>query len=142
MYVYIYIRTRLLLEEYGRHLGRLATAIFEAMSKELNMDITDEYSKPHLSESTGFIRVYRYPPNSDKEEGGEHTAWGMDVHTDSSVLSILNQDQVGGLEVLKDDQWFTVKPVSNTLVVNLGDMMQVSNFYQIRTTVFNCDVVI
>lgn len=48
----------------------------------------------------------------------------MDVHTDSSVLSILNQDEVGGLEVLKDDHWFTVKPVPNTLVVNLGDMMQ------------------
>ncbi|XP_050140624.1 gibberellin 2-beta-dioxygenase 8-like isoform X2 [Malus sylvestris] len=52
------------------------------------------------------------------------SAWGMDVHTDSSVLSILNQDEVGGLEVLKDNEWFSVNPIPNTLIVNLGDMMQ------------------
>lgn len=126
--------TRPLIEEYGRHLGRLATAIFEVMSDKLNMDTRDK-SKPSLSESTGLIRVYRYPPYSnddvDDNDNGDHTAWGMDVHTDSSVLSILNQDQVGGLEVLKEDQWFTVKPVSNTLIVNLGDMMQVLIIRQI-----------
>lgn len=54
-----------------------------------------------------------------------NSAWGMEVHTDSSVLSILNQDEVGGLEVLKDKEWIEVRPVSNTLIVNLGDMMQV-----------------
>lgn len=110
--------TRVLLEEYGKHLARVARALFEAMVEDLNLDTIE--TRSNLSESTGFLRVYRYPYYSNAE-----SAWGMDVHTDSSVLSILNQDQVGGLEVLKEDQWFTVKPIPNTLIVNLGDMMQV-----------------
>lgn len=110
--------TRLLLEDYGKHLARLAKTIFEAMAKKLKLD--EEQSKSNLSESTGNIRVYRYPSCSIPD-----TAWGIDVHTDSSVLSILYECEVGGLEVLRDDEWFQVKPICNALIVNLGDMMQV-----------------
>ncbi|KAK9998345.1 hypothetical protein SO802_017948 [Lithocarpus litseifolius] len=108
---------RLLLEDYGKHLARLAKTIFEAMAMKLKLD--EEQSKSNLSESTGNIRVYRYPSCSIPD-----TAWGIDVHTDSSVLSILYECEVGGLEVLRDDEWFQVKPICNALIVNLGDMMQ------------------
>lgn len=106
----------MLMEEYGRHLARLATNIFQAMVKNLNLD--PENSSSNLSESAGTMRVYRYPPCPNG-------ATGLHVHTDSSVLSILSQDQVGGLEVFKDDECFQVKPVPDTLIVNIGDMMQV-----------------
>lgn len=111
-----------MLEEYGKHLARLSRALYDAMAKKLNLDTVE--SKSNLSESNGSLRVYRYPYCSDDNEE-EEAAWGMDVHTDSSVLSILNQDQVGGLELLNGDQWFDVKPIPNTLIVNIGDMMQV-----------------
>ncbi|RXI04182.1 hypothetical protein DVH24_038456 [Malus domestica] len=110
----------LVLEEYGKHLARLATTIFDAMVINLGLDPIE--SKSHLSNSTGIVRVYRYPPHCSNSSSA--SAWGMDVHTDSSVLSILNQDEVGGLEVLKDNEWFSVNPIPNTLIVNLGDMMQ------------------
>ncbi|KAL2332976.1 hypothetical protein Fmac_014189 [Flemingia macrophylla] len=109
---------RLLLIDYKTHLWRIATTLFEAMAKNLELDL--KFSKPYLAENTGMVRVYRYPHYHDTNVG-----WGMESHTDSSVLSILNQDhEVSGLQVLKDDQWLTVKPISNTLIVNLGDMMQ------------------
>ncbi|XP_024158798.1 gibberellin 2-beta-dioxygenase 6 [Rosa chinensis] len=110
------------LEEYGRHLARIGRTLFKGMSTSLSLDPIEYES--NLSESTGLVRVYRYPHWPSKYKKENKSAWGMDVHTDSSVLSILNQDEVGGLEVLKDNQWFTVKPIANTLVVNLGDMMQ------------------
>ncbi|KDP20331.1 hypothetical protein JCGZ_06417 [Jatropha curcas] len=108
---------RLLLEEYGRHLTRIATTVFEAMVKKLNLN--PEQLKPYLSESSGLIRVYRYPPCSIADE-----TLGMEAHTDSSVLSILNQDQGEGLELLKDDKWLHIDPIPSTLILNLGDMMQ------------------
>ncbi|KAE8056384.1 hypothetical protein FH972_013162 [Carpinus fangiana] len=108
---------RLLLEEYGKHLARLGRTIFKTMAMELNLDPGE--SETHLDESTGFLRVYRYPLRSMA-----NSAWGIEVHTDSSVLTILNQYEVGGLEILKDNQWLQVKPTSDTLIVNLGDMMQ------------------
>ncbi|TKY56487.1 Gibberellin 2-beta-dioxygenase 8 [Spatholobus suberectus] len=109
---------RLLLVEYGKHLTRIATTLFEVMLK--NLDLNLQPSRSYVAESTGIVRVYRYPNCSNSNVG-----LGMEVHTDSSVLSILNQEnEVSGLEVLKDDQWLTVNPISNTLIVNLGDMMQ------------------
>ncbi|KAG4989344.1 hypothetical protein AAZX31_11G197400 [Glycine max] len=109
---------RLPIKDYKTHLSRIATTLFEAMAK--NLDLSLKPSEPYLAENTGMVRVYRYPNCSDANVG-----WGMEAHTDSSVLSILNQDdEVSGLQVLKDDQWLTVKPIPNTLIVNLGDMMQ------------------
>jgi isopenicillin N synthase-like dioxygenase len=105
--------------DYATHLSRIATTLFEAMAKNLELNLKS--TKSYVSENTGLVRVYRYPCTD--------VGWGMEVHTDSSVLSILNQDDhVSGLQVLKDDQWLTVKPISNTLIVNLGDMMQVLIF--------------
>ncbi|XP_061374763.1 gibberellin 2-beta-dioxygenase 8-like [Gastrolobium bilobum] len=109
---------RLLLMDYGTHLSRIASTLFEAMVKKLDLNMKP--SNSYLSKNTGMVRIYRYPHCCDTNVG-----WGMEAHTDSSVLSILNQDdEVSGLQVLKDDQWLTVKPISNTLIVNLGDMMQ------------------
>ncbi|KAL0404610.1 UNVERIFIED_CONTAM: Gibberellin 2-beta-dioxygenase 6 [Sesamum radiatum] len=108
---------RSLLEEYGKHQTRLAKTIFSVMAKDLSFPPSK--SKSYLSLPTGFLRVYRYLrcPMADRR-------WGIDSHTDSSVLSILHQDQVGGLQVYKNDKWLDVKPIHNTLIVNLGDMMQ------------------
>ncbi|CAK9170781.1 unnamed protein product [Ilex paraguariensis] len=108
---------RLLLEEYGIHQFRLATTIFEAMAEDLKLCL--KQSKSYLSPTTGMLRAYRYPRCPEALD----QACGLDVHTDSSVLSILNQDE-GGLQIYKDGDWIDVKPIPNTLVINLGDMMQ------------------
>ncbi|KAL0735106.1 hypothetical protein Bca4012_011316 [Brassica carinata] len=112
---------RVLIEEYGRHITRIAVSLFEAIAQTLNLESGDRRSE-FLSESTGLIRVYRYPQSSSVEAEGE--ALGMEVHTDSSVISILKEDETGGLEIMKGEEWFRVKPVADTLIINLGDMMQ------------------
>uniref|UniRef100_A0A803LXF1 Uncharacterized protein n=1 Tax=Chenopodium quinoa TaxID=63459 RepID=A0A803LXF1_CHEQI len=109
---------RKLLEDYIEHLTRIASTIFEAMVENLKLDL--QVLKPCLDESTGIIRVYRYPRRTIEEH-----VRGLHEHTYSSIISILSEDQVGGLQFLKDDQWFKVTPNPSTLVVNLGDMMQV-----------------
>lgn len=88
------------------------------MAQDLNFP--PHKSASYLSHPTGILRVYRYLrcPMADQR-------WGINEHTDSSVLSILHQDQVGGLQVLNNHQWLDVKPIRDTLIVNLGDMMQV-----------------
>ncbi|MBA0807880.1 hypothetical protein Gohar_023657 [Gossypium harknessii] len=45
-------------------------------------------------------------------------------HTDSDFLTILHQDQVGGLQLVKDGQWIAVKPNPEALVINIGDLFQ------------------
>ncbi|KAK8282160.1 hypothetical protein V6Z11_D08G007800, partial [Gossypium hirsutum] len=101
-----------LIDEYGRHQARLARTIYESMAKNFGLD--SRLSKSYLLESTRFIRVHRYP---QIPKGNQ--AWGVGVHTNSSVLSILKQDQLGGLQVFKDNKWIHVKPIADSLIINL-----------------------
>ncbi|XP_074331179.1 gibberellin 2-beta-dioxygenase 8 [Apium graveolens] len=115
---------RYLIQEYGNHQSRIAETIYKAITDRLLLDqrrLDDSRNcSSYLSLSTGFLRVYRYPALVQPNE----TSWGMDVHTDSSIISILNQDLVGGLQFMRHGHWHHVHPVANTLIVNLGDMMQ------------------
>ncbi|XP_022138845.1 1-aminocyclopropane-1-carboxylate oxidase homolog 1-like [Momordica charantia] len=49
---------------------------------------------------------------------------GTSDHSDSSFLTVLLQDQIGGLQVRRGERWVDVPPVDGALVVNLGDMLQ------------------
>lgn len=53
-----------------------------------------------------------------------HLTMGLTKHTDSAFLTVVLQDQTGGLQVLHQHQWVTVTPSPGSLVVNLGAMMQ------------------
>ncbi|KAL1362087.1 hypothetical protein HN51_010373 [Arachis hypogaea] len=70
--------------------------------------------------STCFLRLNHYPscPKSQDE------IFGLVPHTDSDFLTILYQDQVGGLQLMKDSKWVAVKPNPDALIVNIGDLFQ------------------
>lgn len=62
-----------------------------------------------------------YPPQADDSADDE---FGVAPHTDFGVLTILRQDEVGGLEVqTADGEWIAAPPVPDTLVVNVGDLL-------------------
>ncbi|KAE9591955.1 hypothetical protein Lal_00038354 [Lupinus albus] len=48
---------------------------------------------------------------------------GLKRHTDPGLITLLLQDQVGGLQATRDNgkTWITVQPVEGAFVVNLGD---------------------
>ena len=42
---------------------------------------------------------------------------------------MVQQDHVGGLQVKYGEDWVDVKPVPGALVINVGDLLQVNQFY-------------
>ncbi len=45
-------------------------------------------------------------------------------HCDFLTITLLLQDDVGGLEVKSGDEWIQATPIPGTILVNLGEMMQ------------------
>ena len=63
-----------------------------------------------------------YPPHPP-DAGGER--FGVAPHTDFGMLTVLAQDEVGGLEIQRlDGGWVAMPPVPGTLVVNVGDLLE------------------
>ena len=78
---------------------------------------------------TGFVRLNYYPvddPLRDAAIPHMPTAdMGVHHHTDAGALTVLLQDDIGGLQVHHDNQWHEVPPIDGAFVINTGDMMQV-----------------
>lgn len=76
----------------------------------------------------GLFRIFHYPPPAtlkDPKLRDEAALWGVGEHTDYGLLTLLKQDDVGGLQVRhRNGQWIAAPPVEGTLVVNVGDMLE------------------
>jgi isopenicillin N synthase-like dioxygenase len=85
----------------------------------LGLDLDAGYFREHYTERpTTLFRIFRYPP----APAGD-SRWGVGEHTDYGLLTLLAQDDVGGLQVRSRDGWIDAPPIENTLVCNLGDML-------------------
>nr|XP_043616329.1 flavonol synthase/flavanone 3-hydroxylase-like [Erigeron canadensis] len=69
--------------------------------------------------SWDFLVALRYFPASETENNG------ITEHEDGNLITIVLQEDIGGLEVCKNGEWIPVIPSEGTLVVNLGDVIQV-----------------
>ena len=78
---------------------------------------------------TGFIRLNYYPVEdplaASNVEPLPVANLGVHHHSDAGALTVLLQDDVGGLQVFRDGFWHNIEPTPGAFVINTGDMMQV-----------------
>lgn len=106
-------------ETYFRALDALARRLMALIALGLRLPAT--YFEAFLRDPMPILRLLHYPPQPadarpDQIGAGAHTDWG--------AITLLAQDDSGGLEVRRGDgSWMPVPPVDGSFVVNLGDLM-------------------
>jgi isopenicillin N synthase-like dioxygenase len=96
------------------------TALGHALCAGLSLSLglpASYFRDRYTAEPLTLFRIFRYPP------GGGDAEWGVGEHTDYGLLTILLQDDSGGLEVRTPHGWLAAPPIPGTFVCNIGDML-------------------
>ena len=98
-------------------LARRLMALFE-----MALGLPTGHFDGFMHQPTCTTRLLHYPPQPLQAAPGQI---GCGAHTDWGALTLLAQDDAGGLQVrLKNGDWLDVTPIRGALVVNVGEMTQ------------------
>ncbi|XP_028095922.1 probable 2-oxoglutarate-dependent dioxygenase At5g05600 isoform X1 [Camellia sinensis] len=107
-------------EEYAKEIEKLGYQLLELLS--LSLGLPRRRLNHFFKDQTSIVRFNHYPPCPNHP--GQ--VLGVGQHTDSGALSILAQDDVGGLQVKRkwDGKWVPVKPNPHAYLVIICDIFQ------------------
>ncbi|XP_021734847.1 gibberellin 20 oxidase 1-like isoform X2 [Chenopodium quinoa] len=108
-------------QRYCEAMKDLSLVIFELLA--ISLGIERQYFRKFFEDGTSLFRCNSYPPCNEPS-----LTFGTGPHCDPTSLTILHQDQVGGLEVFAHNKWQAVRPRQDAFVINIGDtFMAMSN---------------
>ncbi|KAM6542618.1 hypothetical protein CsatB_007065 [Cannabis sativa] len=113
--------------EYMKKTETVIKKLLEVLMKRLNVTKIDKEKESALMGSKRInLNYYPICPNPD-------LTVGVGRHSDVSTLTILLQDEIGGLYVKVEEEeeetnnnnWVHVPPMKGSLVINIGDALQI-----------------
>jgi isopenicillin N synthase-like dioxygenase len=109
----------LMLDYFGR-LHALGGVLVRGLG--LALGLPAGYFDAYLQDAAATLRLLHYPPQPANPQPGEK---GCGEHTDFGGITLLLQDDTGGLQVrdVAQGRWIDAPPVPGSFVVNLGDLM-------------------
>lgn len=107
---------------YIDELTKLGHILMEGIA--LSLGLTRDYFRLRFSEDpTVLFRIFNYQRHVWNAQEDE---WGVREHSDYGFLTLLKQDDSGGLQVKsRAGRWIDAPPVQGTFVINIGDMLEV-----------------
>lgn len=103
---------------YYQHIKAIGHQLFKAFA--LALDLEEDYFDAHLKHAPSQLRLIHYPFNLNAED-----QFGIGAHTDYECFTLLFPT-AEGLQVLdKQGEWIDIPLIENTMVMNIGDMMEI-----------------
>jgi isopenicillin N synthase-like dioxygenase len=108
---------RPLVLSYLDELTRVGQAVLAGIALSLGLD-AGYFATGYAADPTVLFRIFHYPPATAGDDG-----WGVGEHTDYGLLTLLAQDDSGGLQIAAPEGWIDAPPIRGTFVCNIGDML-------------------
>lgn len=123
------------MKDFGKRLENLAEELLDLLCENLGLEKGYLKKVFHGTKGPTFgTKVSNYPPCPKPE-----MIKGLRAHTDAGGIILLFQDdKVSGLQLLKDGDWIDVPPLNHSIVINLGDQLEVCHVH----TTFSKDLLL
>ncbi|KAK3227421.1 hypothetical protein Dsin_007283 [Dipteronia sinensis] len=122
-----------ILHEYGIKMMEISKRIIKIILMCLGDGCESRFYESDFSKCHGYMRIVNYtPPETVIEKEVE----GLGMHTDMSCITVVYQDETGGLQMRSKEEgkWMDISPCENSLVVNVGDLMQAWSNGRLRSS--------
>ncbi|MWK55442.1 2OG-Fe(II) oxygenase [Pseudomonas otitidis] len=108
-----------LMEQHYADMQALAQTLLRAIA--LALGIERDFFDARFAEPISVFRMIHYPPRHTARSADQP---GAGAHTDYGCVTLLYQDDAGGLQVRNvNGEWIDAPPIAGSFVVNIGDMM-------------------
>ncbi|WP_312952346.1 isopenicillin N synthase family oxygenase [Superficieibacter sp.] len=121
---------RTVLSRWQQEMTNVALELLRAFAEALSLprhafdNLYGEYPNEH-------VKLIRYPGRN-----GSESRQGVGAHKDSGFLTLLLQDEQGGLQVeVSPDNWVDAVPLPDSFVVNIGELLELATNGYLRATV-------
>lgn len=113
-------------------MSRVGAELLSAIAVALHLP-EDYFAEPFDGTPAWMAKLVHYVGGVVEEAGSQ----GVGAHADYGFVTLLLQDEVGGLEVLPHgaSEWVPVTPIPGALVVNLGEMLEVATEGYLAATI-------
>lgn len=98
----------------------MAKEVLKAISMSLGLEENYIHKAMDLDLGSQLLVVNMYPPCPQPE-----SAMGLPPHSDHGLLTLLVQNGLDGLQVMHNGKWVPINPLPQSLIVNIGDHMEV-----------------
>ncbi|XP_009770092.1 2-oxoglutarate-dependent dioxygenase 19-like [Nicotiana tabacum] len=111
---------REVLREYCEKCRKVTRRLLSGISESLGLE--HELMKKSMDLDSGFeVFVANYYPACPQPE----LVMGLPPHSDFGLLTLLIQNEVGGLQLQRNGKWININPIPNSILVNTGDHLEI-----------------